>query len=345
MKQKNLLFTFDYELFLGSNSGSVQKCMIKPTEILLQSLNAYGIKGIFFVDSTYLVELEKKAQDYEKAKTDFNLIKNQLNDMILNGHYVYPHLHPHWMDATYNEASNSWSLENASNYRFESLNNEQRRLVFKSSFDCLRGMVKESNPNYRMQAYRAGGWCIQPFETFKPYFTEYGIDSDFSVLPGVSRNSNILRFDFSKIESTAFPYPFDNEVTDEVATGAFMEFPITSIPKSKTSVLNKIIKKVLWRIPHGENYGNGNGQNLNKPNGEPFDGEVEMASLELFTIDKLPTYLKLLKKNDYFQFICHPKMISRHHIFVLNIYLKTISKRYKIESDWLVLKQFYSKST
>jgi len=122
MKQKNLLFTFDYELFLGSNSGSVQKCMIKPTEILLQSLNAYGIKGIFFVDSTYLVELEKKAQDYEKAKTDFNLIKNQLNDMILNGHYVYPHLHPHWMDATYNEASNSWSLENASNYRFESLN-------------------------------------------------------------------------------------------------------------------------------------------------------------------------------------------------------------------------------
>ena len=29
MKKKNILFTFDYELFLGEKSGSSQNCMIK----------------------------------------------------------------------------------------------------------------------------------------------------------------------------------------------------------------------------------------------------------------------------------------------------------------------------
>ena len=41
--QKQLLVTFDYELFLGNRSGSVDECMITPTNKLVILLGKYII--------------------------------------------------------------------------------------------------------------------------------------------------------------------------------------------------------------------------------------------------------------------------------------------------------------
>ena len=51
--KKLLLFTFDYELFLGDKSGSVQDCLITPTDHLISLLNKYEFKAYFFVDTVY----------------------------------------------------------------------------------------------------------------------------------------------------------------------------------------------------------------------------------------------------------------------------------------------------
>ena len=50
MATKNILLTFDYELFLGHISGSVNDCLILPTNKILSILSDQNIKhSMFFV--------------------------------------------------------------------------------------------------------------------------------------------------------------------------------------------------------------------------------------------------------------------------------------------------------
>ena len=50
LKKKNILLTFDYELFLSPISGSVNKYLIEPTDIFLKIISKLDIKCIFFID-------------------------------------------------------------------------------------------------------------------------------------------------------------------------------------------------------------------------------------------------------------------------------------------------------
>ena len=72
--RKNILLTFDYELFLGKRSGSAQKCMIEPTNELLKILLKNNAKAIFFIDTTYLDQLERVSINHQKAKKDLEII-------------------------------------------------------------------------------------------------------------------------------------------------------------------------------------------------------------------------------------------------------------------------------
>ena len=49
--KKRLILSFDYELFLGNRSGTLNKGLVEPTKKLLGLLKEAGFKGIFFVDT------------------------------------------------------------------------------------------------------------------------------------------------------------------------------------------------------------------------------------------------------------------------------------------------------
>ena len=51
--------TFDYELFFGSSSGSVDNCIIKPTQRLIDIAKIHDITLVFYVDAGYLFQLKK----------------------------------------------------------------------------------------------------------------------------------------------------------------------------------------------------------------------------------------------------------------------------------------------
>src|SRR4051812_15319162 len=131
--KRNLLLTFDYELFLGKRSGSVDKCMIKPTESILKIINKFKCKAVFFVDATYLLKLKQTGNNYPAAKRDFEKIKNQIQEIIKNGHYVFLHLHTHWLDAIYDSGVNQWTLEDTSRFSFANLDPEEQEFVFSNS--------------------------------------------------------------------------------------------------------------------------------------------------------------------------------------------------------------------
>jgi peptidoglycan/xylan/chitin deacetylase (PgdA/CDA1 family) len=163
MKDKQLLLTFDYELFLGGNSGSVLQCMLEPTEKIIPILKKHGLKAVFFIDTTYLMQLEKQALSHSLAKNDLNQIIKQLNNLIKDGHYLFHHLHPHWLDAIYNPESNTWDCSNHTHFALSNLTDEQISSLFTYSDNFIKGLYPEKNKPAFL-GFRAGGLYSQPFE-------------------------------------------------------------------------------------------------------------------------------------------------------------------------------------
>ena len=97
MEKRNIILSFDYELFFGIYSGTVQKTLIEPTNILLDSMEKNGMKGNFFVDVFMFWAFEELSDS--KIKSDLNLLKNQIYDIIRRGHRIELHLHPHCQHA------------------------------------------------------------------------------------------------------------------------------------------------------------------------------------------------------------------------------------------------------
>ena len=82
------ILTFDYEVFLGPSTGSIQNCVLRPTRIILEVMQKHKAKAIFFVDATWLLFLQ------EHVPEDYHLVAGQLKDIILAGSSVELHLHP-----------------------------------------------------------------------------------------------------------------------------------------------------------------------------------------------------------------------------------------------------------
>src|ERR1700739_4165441 len=274
LKKKNLLLTFDYELFLGARSGTVDSCIIIPTKKILEILEFYKIaNAIFFVDTTYLIKLKESTND--NCKKDFQKIANQIKEIVAAGHYVFPHLHPHWLDAKYLENINQWDLSDTKKYSFSFINSSERKSLFVQSIKILEEII---GPQQEW-GYRAGGWCIQPFTDFKPFFEEHKIWYEFSVLTGYSCVSDFQNFNFMKMPDLNY-YKFNDDVLVEDKDGKFTELPISGV---KVSLVNKILNKVFIKYLYRKgiiNYGDGL-STTSASKKESKSGGKEMASIEL----------------------------------------------------------------
>lgn len=340
MKEKrNVIFTFDYELFLGEISGTAQTCLIEPTEMILKILNLYKIKGIFFIDTAYLMSLKMASLKDHLAKKDLEIIFTQVRKLIEQGHYIFPHIHPHWLDAIYIPEVRQWKLANLSKYRFHNLDDSQKHYLFEESIKILQEITFTINPYYAISGYRAGGWSIEPFSDFKPFFEKFNIKYDFSVLPGIAEFSTARYFDYPGVPGERNIYCFKDDITQENTDGSFMEFCVSVLPVSKTiDILDRVWRKIIFEIYDNMEYRRGKGilsEPLDISNKNNFKNKgCEMASIELMTIVKLPFYIKFLKNNGYMHIASHPKLIGKHNLYIFGKFLDSIYKKYQIETDF-----------
>jgi hypothetical protein len=282
------------------------------------------------VDTAWLLRLKEKAANDALAMNDFNKVAAQLRRIVKAGHYVFNHLHPHWLDAEWIADVKQWELRNHTRYRFANLDKTAKDYLFEQSLRLLMEIIQPANPGFVPDGFRAGGWSIQPFSDFKPYFLKYGIKYDFSVMPGLKSITAANLYDYSAL-SLYEPYMFSNDPA-KPEYGEFVEFPISSIPIAAISkLLNKIQLKYLWW--KGDR-SSGEGVGVVAAKIEEPSGRHEMISIELLTQTKLPLYLSYLAKNDFMQFISHAKMVSQHNIHTFKEFVNRAFSLYTIESDF-----------
>ena len=245
--KKKVLLSFDYELFFGDRSGTVLKTLIEPTNQLLDAMDAVGFKGNFFVDWQMLKYL--KEQHTERTDVDYELIVAQLKDMIRRGHRVELHIHPHWVDAKYN-GDGTWDYSEFRHYSLNTFTEEEIVNMFKEGAELLTSIARQVEPDYKLCAFRAGGWAVQPFDKIKKGLEAVDIHIDSSVMP-----RRAIKCDYSECDFLNAPdkkegfYYFRDDVCVEDINGSFIEIPISNerkkiLSRSVSFVYRKAGKKL-----------------------------------------------------------------------------------------------------
>ncbi len=324
--KENIIFTFDYELFLGYSSGSVEECLIYPTKELINIFKKRNVRAIFFVDTLFLIRLKEQSFISNKAKIDFQLILDQLND-IAKQHDIYLHLHPHWLDAVYHEENGIWDLSNHCRYTFEEFTSSEVYEMFSQSLEILREVL--SNPNYVSLGYRAGGWSIQPFSKFKEAFIAFGVKVDYSVIPGKMFHSTAQKFDFLTAPTNKRIYNFSECPSIEDNEGKFKEIPISVysispllyfLRKNYLHIQYMLLK--YFKKPKGSTV---KAKILNeKSTYSKYTFIAQIENLDIFQLFGL--YYKF-KKDKYIHFVSHPKLMTGFDFFSLKFILRHAKKR------------------
>jgi hypothetical protein len=224
LSKMDIYLTFDYELYFGEPTGSIEKCIIEPTEALLKVADEFGVKLVQFVDCGYLKKIQEEKIKYPSLEKDFELLAKQLETMHSNQHDLQLHIHPHWEDSFY--ANNKWVC-NVNRYKLTSFSNSEINTVVTEYKKALAVYNDADN----IIAYRAGGWCLQPFENIGEALKKNNIKVDSSVFRGGYFESEQYNYDFRNAPKKS-RYKFEDDPNKEVEKGHFTELPITSIINS-----------------------------------------------------------------------------------------------------------------
>ena len=208
-------------------------------------------------------------------------------------------------------------------YKFSSVPDNIKSNLFENSIRIIQKILHPLHNKYTIDSYRAGGWSIQPFSVFKDYFIKYGITNDFSVVPGKYLKSDAHDFDFRRAP-LKYQYQFDDNIEEEDINGLFTEWSISCVDLNK--IENWVISKYLSLLHILKLNPKGKGSTVNSQiidQGDiyisKFGGRRILASFEGLDLFFAWKNFKSIYKNNYFQFISHPKLLTNSNFRILRI--------------------------
>lgn len=287
---KKIIISFDYEIFLGENSGTVEKSLLEPTDAILDIFEEEKARGVFFIDTLFLTRCR------EHLPEKFKKISKQILRMRRLGCEIGMHLHTHWIDAIFQE--NSWDLSEKRYFRVQDVPRELRGHLIKQSFAVLKEVT--GDVHFMPSSFRAGGWCADPFDIIQNEVMKEGIIIDSSIVPKlVNTERNIDYTMFETLEHWAL-------------NKRKIEIPITVL---RLSGIVLFINKVINLFNKSEVSGDGKGVKQEKGKLVLFS-RIFGKTYKMFAIDGmsnflLEMFLKEGRDRAVLHCVCHPKSVSQ----------------------------------
>jgi hypothetical protein len=313
--KKHVILTFDYEVFLGSQTGTIRKSVIDPTNRVLSILRKHNAKGIFFVDATWLLFLR------DNIPSEFKLVRNQIVDIVKAGSSVELHLHPQWLQASLIDGRIEFT--SFENYALHTLGQSDIISLFRNSIELL-----ESITSQKITCFRAGGFRIEPFSQIKAAFEQCGILYDFSVAPGLAlKGGNVYDYDFTEAPNLPFYY-FEDDVQKPDDDGRFIEIPLSTF---LTNPLYRLTNKLHLKIKKDEIFGDGIGIQEKKYFFYTSLPRRLQISRTFLSLDKTsPGFFKFLlkthfRKSNFLVMLSHPKTLSEYALLNLHYTVSTFN--------------------
>lgn len=324
---KTFILTIDYELFLGSRTGSVEKCMVEPAYKLAEILDTNNSKMTVFWDILHYYRLTELQNDYPEIKNDKKLIDEQISFLISKGHDVQLHLHPHWLDAAYKEGKWKFIYDR---FNLHALSEEENVGKIDTILGCItiskqlmERVISKYSPGYNVTAFRAGGYLIEPFLKLKKAFEQNNIFVDSSVLSGLSYDNPVNKYDFRNYPDKNY-YRFENGPSQFSIKGKFAELPITtlSIPIYK-NLFFTLIRRLKYPDLESGRLGTGSEESANKGKKSNLKKILEILTKPkhtAFTTDgnfaERFNYM-IQKVNNNSTMILHPKLLNHHTLSLI----------------------------
>ena len=317
MNTENLfILGLDFEIFFGSDPGTTQNCLIEPTKALLEVADETGLKLSLFVDAGHLIKLGQLQHKFAHFREELAAIRGLLKKLVTLGHDVQLHIHPHWQDSTFDD--NKWKFD-YSRYRLHAFSPDEITEIVKS-YKAELELVTEKP----VVAYRAGGWCIQPFNVLAEALRSQGVWLDSTLYRG-GYNPDPGRFlDFRNMPSQpAWRFTDDPLVVDD--SGYFMELPISDYPISPIFFWEMAIYKKLWRS-RLQSFGDGHAMSNQasyylKRLMSSTVSPVSIDGIKGVLLERAYRYHQKVNPNGAFNVMGHPKSLSRQSLLMLKEFL------------------------
>lgn len=299
-----VVLTFDYELYFG-RSGTVERCLIAPVDLLLRELAAVDARACFFVDASYMLRMREEA----RAADDAARIREQVGRIVAAGHRVELHVHPQWLDAAWS-GDGMWDFTKHRSCVLQELGQERTVDLMVSGADALSEAARAAQREYALEAFRAPGLCAQPFDAIAAGMKALGLVIDSSVAPGWFRDTATHSFDYRRAPADAC-WRFDADPLVPSPAGRFVELPIScTVEWLGTKIPRRI--DMIARPAEYEAFGDGTWM----PTSTRLGARVRKKLLPSVSTVSLegtpPSVLRsvLSHAHDVVTFVSHPKAMS-----------------------------------
>ncbi len=332
MRSIKIFLTFDYELPLGGITLSYDHSLFEPAEKLRKLAENLKVPLVFFADILSFIKFKEwKEENYTKP------FEKQLKHFLQNGHDVQLHLHPHWLDSTFEDGfvpSARFTLAAFAGNTYP-LNIEG---IVQTGIAELNKIGRMVSKDYKCIAFRAGGYNLAPGtgEVLQALY-KYGIRFDSSVCRGYYYVSDDSLVDYRHVPGLPNWYlPFDDDLSKTGKKG-ILEIPIAGKPKGLFEVPTSFkLKKYRNRAVENR------GRMVHTSSGVGVKEKIkQLLSSRMLTVDNhtySPDYL--LKILDYnvkkhknhdeimMSLIGHPKSMDSYHYYLLSSFVQKAKEKY-----------------
>lgn len=311
----NIFLTMDYELFFGEESGSAEKCMLEPTEKLLNICKKHNIGITYFVDAGYLLKLEFYLVEHPSLKITFDKIVQQLKELLKTGNDIQLLIHPHWENASFD--GKSWQMNINGNYKLIDFEDYQIfKIVNKYKSGLERIIDREIN------SCRVGGMSIQPFYRIKNAYKKNSIKFDSTIFQRGRFESDNYSFDYLKAPKKG-KYTFEDDICVEEEKGRFTEIPIAGWNYHPMFYLSYNISKKFKPKLHTK-FGDGKTIPQKKMKQHHFKvSNWNTVNCDGFFAQKLPQIIKhyAQKKRKDIVIVGQPKLATSYSLYKLEKFI------------------------
>jgi len=353
-----ILYSADYEVFLGGNYCNENEVLINPTNDLLNLFDNLHIPLTLFADVfSFLRYKEHNISGFPEDA------ENQLKDAIRRGHDVQAHVHPHWnftqIEGRNYTVTEGYFLLGKLDADPEILYSKIRDLLM-TSRNYLNNLLGQVNKNYTCIAFRSGGYGLQPNSAIViKALTDSGFIIDSSIVPDFVLKSSVNEIDFSIVPKTANYYLDSGLSTPSKNNQGIFEIPIASCKFSLWenfwSQFHYLLKFLRTKIIPGPSttprikekgypiQQNPAGNSARKSeHSKYYNFIVETVNNRFYYLDCstddermfqcTKKYLKqfdVVNKNVFFSCNMHPKGMNKEHFTALEKYHNTLKMYYQ----------------
>ncbi|MGA2254141.1 MAG: hypothetical protein ABSG53_05715, partial [Thermoguttaceae bacterium] len=237
-----ILLSFDHELSLGS-ADSYARNLFDPTDGLLELADLLRVPITLFTDVCAAIRF----RDWDH-KGYFVPYQQQVRRAVEQGHDVQLHIHPHWIDSSYQNGrfipAMTYTLGCFRDRRWpDSIPGIVERGVAMLNELCL-----PCRADYQCIAFRAGGFCLAP-ETASVLAALYdaGIRIDSSIAKGNYIESAAATVDHRNMPARANWFIARGGPLDREADEGLYEIPIAARPRTPWNNVPFLVKRVWYR--------------------------------------------------------------------------------------------------